>query len=138
MRAMGPTMLLRLFIIFAAVPLLELYLLLAVGQRIGAAWTVALVLFTAALGAYLSKSQGLKTLERMRESLRRGVVPAAELVEGALILLAGVLLLTPGFMTDAAGFSLLLPPLRRHILRLVQKKLEHRTRRMYIDIDHHH
>lgn len=130
-------MLLRLFLLFATIPLLELYLLLAVGQRLGPAWTIALVLATAALGAYLSKSQGLKTLERMRENLSRGVAPAGELVSGALILMAGVLLLTPGFLTDAAGFCLLIPPLRQRIIRLVQHKLKQRTRRTYIDIDHH-
>ncbi len=130
-------MLLRLFFLFAAIPLLELYLLLAVGQRVGPAWTIALVLVTAALGAYLSKSQGLKTLERMRESLNRGVAPAGELVNGALILLAGAFLLTPGFLTDTVGFSLLIPPLRQRVIRLVQRKIEVRTRRTYIDIDHH-
>jgi UPF0716 protein FxsA len=130
-------MLFRLIIIFAAIPLLELYLLLAVGQRLGPVWTIALVLATAALGAYLSKSQGLRTLERMRENMSRGVAPAGELVSGALILLAGVLLLTPGFLTDAAGFCLLIPPLRQRIIQLVQRKLMERTNRMYIDIDHH-
>lgn len=129
-------MLPRLFIFFAAVPLLELYLLLAVGQRLGAAWTILVVLLTAALGAYLSKSQGLKTLERMRESLRRGQVPATELVEGALILLAGAFLLTPGFLTDAVGFSLLMPPVRRRLLRLAHAKLAQKARHVYIDINH--
>lgn len=130
-------MLFRLFFLFAAIPLLELYLLLTVGQRLGPAWTIALVLATAALGAYLSKSQGLKTLERMRESLHRGVVPAGELVNGALILLAGAFLLTPGFLTDAAGFCLLVPPLRRRIIGLVQRRIEARAGRSYIDMDHH-
>lgn len=130
-------MLFRLIILFAAIPLLELYLLLAVGQRLGPVWTIALVLATAALGAYLSKSQGLRTIERMRENMSRGVAPAGELVSGALILLAGVLLLTPGFLTDAVGFCLLIPPLRQRIIHLVQRKLMERTNRMYIDIDHH-
>ncbi|EGJ49761.1 FxsA family protein [Desulfocurvibacter africanus] len=130
-------MLFRLIILFAAIPLMELYLLLAVGQRLGPVWTIALVLATAALGAYLSKSQGLRTIERMRENMSRGVAPAGELVSGALILLAGVLLLTPGFLTDAVGFCLLIPPLRQRIIRLVQRKLVERTTRTYIDIDHH-
>jgi UPF0716 protein FxsA len=130
-------MLFRLIFLFAAIPLLELYLLLAVGQRLGPAWTIALVLATAALGAYLSKTQGLRTLERMRENMSRGVAPAGELVNGALILLAGVLLIVPGFLTDAVGFCLLIPPLRRRFIRLVQRKLVERTSRTYIDIDHH-
>lgn len=131
-------MLPRLFILFAVLPLLELYLLLEAGRRIGAPMTILIVLVTAALGAYLSKSQGLKTLERMRESLRRGQAPAAELIEGALILLAGVLLLAPGFLTDTAGFLLLIPPARRRILRLVAGKLEEKTRSVHIDVDYHY
>jgi len=131
-------MLLRLFILFIAGLLLELYVLLAVGQRIGASWTMVALLSTAALGVYLAKSQGLRTLERMRESMRQGIAPAEEMVDGALILLAGVALVTPGFLSDAAGFALLIPAVRRRLLKLVRKKLQARTTRTYIDIDHHY
>lgn len=105
-----------LFLAFLLVPLAEIYVLIQVGGLIGALPTVALVVFTAVLGATLIRSQGLSTLARMRAAADRGEVPAVEIMEGVCLLVAGAMLLTPGFVTDSLGFVLLVPPLRRSII----------------------
>ncbi|MBU0498996.1 MAG: FxsA family protein [Gammaproteobacteria bacterium] len=97
-------------------PLLELYLLIEAGSFIGALPTILLSLFTAALGGYLMRRQGIATAFRARISLERGEVPALEMLEGAVVFLAGVALLLPGFFTDALGFLALIPPLRQLVL----------------------
>lgn len=102
-----------LFLVFLLVPLVEIYLLIKVGSIIGALPTVFMVVFTAVLGAFLLRLQGFATLAQFQRSLAQGELPATTLIEGALLLLAGALLLTPGFFTDAVGFILLVPPLRR-------------------------
>ena len=110
-----------LFLFFLLVPLLEIYLLIKVGGVIGAFPTVFLVVFTAILGAWLLRLQGFATLARVRATLAQGGIPALEMLEGAVLLAAGALLLTPGFFTDALGFALLIPALRRAlILRLMK------------------
>lgn len=103
----------RLFLLFTLVPAIELYLLLVIGSWIGPGATVALLLGTGALGAWLARSQGARVLFELSEGLRRGESPAPRLVEGALVLLGGLLLLTPGVLTDALGIALLAPPTRR-------------------------
>jgi UPF0716 protein FxsA len=103
-------------LLFVGVPLLELYFLIQVGAEIGAIRTIGLSILTAFLGAGLVKMQGFGVLMRVREASERGEVPALELLNGALILVAGLLLLLPGFFTDAVGFLLLVPPLRRRIV----------------------
>lgn len=105
-----------LFLAFLLVPLAELYVLIKVGSVIGALPTVGLVIFTAVLGAILIRAQGLATVARIRASMDRGEVPAVEMLEGACLLVAGALLLTPGFVTDTVGFLLLLPMLRRNMV----------------------
>ncbi len=111
-----------LFLLFLVVPLLEIYLLIKAGGVIGALPTVALVVFTAVLGAFLLRLQGLSTMNRMRANMMRGRVPTLEILEGAALLLAGGLLLTPGFFTDAIGFLLLIPPLRRYwLLKIIDR-----------------
>jgi len=92
-----------LFLLFLLVPLVEIYFLIQVGKVIGAGWTVFFVVFTAVLGAALLRVQGLSTLNRVQRSLERGRLPAVELLEGLMLLVAGALLLTPGFVTDAIG-----------------------------------
>jgi len=104
-----------LFIIFLLVPLLEIYLLIKIGSQIGAIATIALVLFTAALGVFLLRLQGLATITKVRNSVDQGELPAVALLEGLLLLIAGALLLTPGFFTDAIGFLFLTPQVRSHI-----------------------
>jgi len=104
-----------LFILFLLVPLLEIYLLIEIGSQIGAIATIALVLFTAALGVFLLRLQGLATITKVRNSVDQGELPAVALLEGLLLLIAGALLLTPGFFTDFIGFLFLTPQVRSHI-----------------------
>lgn len=104
-----------LLILFLLVPLIEIYFLIRVGDVIGAGWTVFLVVFTAVLGVWLLRMQGLSTLYRVQASLERGELPATAMLEGMLLLVAGALLLTPGFVTDTIGFLLLIPPLRSRL-----------------------
>ncbi len=112
---MSPFALLFLLLIIG-IPVLELYVLIEVGSEIGAFSTIYLVIFTAALGIWLVRRQGLSVLARVRASVERDEAPALEMVEGALLLVAGLTLLIPGFVTDAVGFLLLIPPLRRLIV----------------------
>lgn len=101
-----------LFLVFLIVPFLEIYLLIEVGGVIGALPTILLTVFTAILGAALVRMQGISTLMRMQQSAASGQLPARELFDGACLLIAGALLLTPGFFTDTIGFLLLTPPFR--------------------------
>ena len=107
---------LLLLLVFVAAPLIELYLLIEVGSVIGALPTIALSIFTALLGGALVRVQGFRVLFRAQSSLEKREVPAFELIEGALLLLVGLALLLPGFVTDAVGFLLLVPPLRRRLI----------------------
>ncbi len=109
-------MLQSLFLSFLIVPLVEIYLLIKVGGLIGAGPTVFMVVFTAVLGAFLIRLQGISTMNRVREMLMRGEIPAIEVMEGLVLLVSGALLLTPGFFTDTLGFLGLVPPLRRHLI----------------------
>ena len=112
-----------LLLLFFTVPLVEIYVLLEVGGVIGALPTVGLVVLTAVIGAGLIRAQGLATLGRVQAELDRGELPAVGIVEGFLLLVAGALLLTPGFVTDTLGFLVLIPPLRR---RAIEASLEKR------------
>ena len=105
-----------LLVLFVTVPLLEIYLLIQVGSVIGAPLTILLVVVTAVIGAFLVRFQGLSTLHRVQTTLARNELPAGPLLEGALILLAGALLLTPGLVTDAIGFVCLIPPWRQTLV----------------------
>jgi UPF0716 protein FxsA len=108
-------MLFRLFLLFLIVPVIEIYLLIEVGSLIGAIPTVAILLLVSLLGAYLVRSQGFRIFLQVREELARGRVPAAQLLDGALVLFGGVLLMTPGFFTDFLGIFFLIPATRRLI-----------------------
>ena len=113
-----------LFLLFLLVPLVEIYFLIKVGNSIGAIPTIALVVFTALLGAMLLRFQGWATLTRSRQVMAQGQLPALEMLEGLLLMFAGALLLTPGFFTDAIGFVFLLPPLRQALIRWFLSKSE--------------
>ena len=108
-----------LFVLVLLVPFAEIYLLLLVGGIIGALPTIFLVVFTAALGAWLLRQQGFATFRRFQENLAQGVIPAYEMIEGPLILVGGALLLTPGFIADIVGFACLIPSLRKKIAQYV-------------------
>ena len=103
-------------IIFMLVPIVEMWILIEVGGWIGALPTIALVVLTATLGLSLLKRQGLSTLMSARRKMAEGSIPASELVSGVMIAVGGALLLTPGFVTDAIGFALLIPQTRQWLL----------------------
>ena len=110
-------MALRLLILFIALPIVELFLLIKIGGVIGFFPTIALVILTAVIGSQLVRRQGLTVLARIRESQARGEMPALPMLDGAALLFAGFMLLTPGFISDALGFVLLVPGLRQQIAR---------------------
>ena len=98
--------------LFLAIPIVEIYLLIQVGEVIGAGWTILLVVLTAVIGVWLLRIQGLSTLTRAQQKLQENQLPARELLEGMALVVAGAFLLTPGFFTDTIGFLLLFPPTR--------------------------
>ena len=105
------------FLLFLFIPFVEIYLLLKIGAIIGALPTIFLVVFTAILGAWLLRRQGLSTWQRFQTNLAKGALPAYEMIEGPILLVGGALLLTPGFFTDVLGFACLVPSLRRKFAR---------------------
>ncbi|MDQ3973884.1 MAG: FxsA family protein, partial [Actinomycetota bacterium] len=110
-------MALILFLLFLLVPILELAVILRVGQVIGAWWTLAALVSASVAGAALVKREGRGTWRRFRAALDAGHLPAEEVVDGALLLVGGVLMLTPGFITDIVGLLLAAPPSRRFVNR---------------------
>ncbi len=106
-----------LFMLFLVVPFVEIYLLIEVGRRIGSLATIFLLVFTAVLGALLVRMQGMHTYIQIQQAVNEGRMPAVEMIEGVMIMVAGMLLLTPGFATDTIGFLLLIPVARRGIIR---------------------
>lgn len=111
-----------LFLIFLIVPLIEIYLLLVVGAVIGPLPTIAIVVLTAVLGAWLLRIEGFQTWFRLQQSLAQGKIPALEIVEGPILLVGGALLLTPGFFTDFLGFLCLFPATRRRIAQYILRR----------------
>jgi UPF0716 protein FxsA len=109
--------------IFLAVPIIEIYLLIQVGQVIGALWTILLVVMTAVIGVWLLRIQGLSTLMRAQQKMQTGELPAREMLEGMGLVVAGALLLTPGFFTDVVGFLLLFPPTRIWLVSRMAAKM---------------
>ena len=114
----------KLALLFVIVPLLELALLIQIGQVVGFLPTMALVVLTGVTGAWLARLEGLKTLWKLRDDLARGQLPGQAIMDGMSILVGGALLLTPGILTDIVGFSLLLPLTRHAIQRRVRERLE--------------
>lgn len=102
-------MFLRLFLLFATITLLELALIIEVGRHLGVGTTILLILFTAIIGAYLAQTQGLSILKKIQLELNQGQLPSNQLLEGLLVLIGAILLLTPGFLTDTLGFLCILP-----------------------------
>lgn len=106
---------------FIVVPALEIGLFILAGKTIGGFTTIALIIATGILGAFLAKQQGLGVLRKMQEQMRFGYPPGEALIEGVCVLFGGLLLLTPGFVTDFAGLLLILPPTRRMIQPVLLK-----------------
>ena len=109
-------------ILFIVVPLVELYLIIEVGSVIGALWTVLLVVLTAVIGVSLLRIQGFNTLNRARQNMEMGTLPAMEMMEGMMLAVGGALLITPGFITDTLGFLCLIPATRRGMIRYLMRR----------------
>lgn len=114
----------KLLALFILVPLAELFLFATLGKQLGWDKTIAIVILTAIIGAALTKSQGRSAMAKLRSALNEGRMPHQEATDGILILIAGAVLLTPGFLTDAVGFSLLIPPVRALIRGRLASKLK--------------
>lgn len=112
----------KLLALFTVVPLVELALLLFVGSKIGPWPTFAIVLITGIAGSVLARREGLRAWRKIQDTLNAGQLPANDMVEGLLIVVAGALLLTPGMLTDVAGLSLLVPPVRARVREYLQSR----------------
>lgn len=106
-----------IFFLFITVPLLELYVLIEVGSGIGGIATIALCLFTAALGGFLIRIQGIRTLLSAQQQVAQGSLPAEHALHGIFLAIAGLLLFLPGFITDSLGFLLLIPAVRKLLMK---------------------
>lgn len=127
-------MFLRLFFIFALVPIIEVWLLIKVGRVIGALPTVAILLIISMIGAWLAKSQGFRTIAAIRDELAAGQRPAAHFLDGALILTGGIMLLVPGFFTDFIGLFFLIPTTRVILKRWLRTWLEQKLLRSKVTV----
>ena len=116
----------RLLLLLTVVPFVELTILLRLGERLGWEPTLALVILTGVLGAYLARREGLKVLTRMQRDLAAGTPPAGAVIDAVMILVSGVFLVTPGVLTDLCGFALLIAPVRRWIGRRVADAIKKR------------
>lgn len=119
----GQSLLFKLFLLFAILPIVEIAILINVGEHIGGWYTVAIVILTAFAGAHLVRQQGLSTLMQAQQKMQSGTIPGQEMAEGLLLVIAGVLLVTPGFITDGIGFLLSLPITRPLIAKGLVKHL---------------
>jgi len=121
-------------LIFIIVPLLELMVIIGVSSRIGLGWTFLSLLLISVAGAALARREGYSAVARIREDVRDGAMPADSLIDGALVLAGALMLLTPGYITDAAGLLLLLPPVRRPVRALVRRRIRRAVKRRVITI----
>jgi UPF0716 protein FxsA len=119
----------RLFILFTLVPIIEVYLIIKTGQIIGPLPTVLLLLAISAAGAWLVRTQGFQTMRNIQYELAAGRLPAGQLMDAAMVLVGGVLLLTPGFFTDLLGIFFLIPVTRSLIKQLIGRWLQQRLDR---------
>jgi UPF0716 protein FxsA len=116
-------LLVPLLVLFVVIPLVEIYVIIQVGQAIGALWTIALLVADSVLGSILMRSQGRAAWRRFNEAVAAGRVPAREVLDGVLVIFGGALLLTPGFVTDVFGLLFLLPPTRAVIRRVLVRRV---------------
>jgi len=117
-------MFVRLFLVFTSVSLLEIFVLVKVGGFLGAWPTVALVIITALIGSSLVRSQGLQLVKQLQQRMAHGEMPGQQLIEGVMLLMTGVLLVTPGFVTDFSGLLLLQPKIRAGIANIILEKVK--------------
>ncbi len=124
----------KLFLIFVLIPVIELSLLIKVGSIIGTMNTIVIIILTAVIGAYMVRLEGLGVMYRIQKNMLEGVFPAEELINGMMILIAGALLLTPGFFTDAIGFLMVFPASRNVIKKIVRTYIEKKMSSMDVEI----
>ena len=110
------------FLIFLAIPALEIFLMIKIGGKIGALSTISLVFFTAVIGVYFAKIEGIKTIRSGFLNLYQNKTPIYEIISGASIAIAAILLIIPGFFTDTVGFLLLIPITRKFLINLLVRK----------------
>ncbi len=113
-----------LILLFTILPALELALLINVGGHIGMGNTLTIIILTGVIGAYLARLQGFFVLKKIQESINQGQMPSSQLLDGLMILAGGIFLLTPGFITDATGFLLLIPWTRSLLKMVIKRKFE--------------
>jgi UPF0716 protein FxsA len=114
----------KLFFLFTLIPVIELALLIEIGSKIGILNTVVIVILTAIIGAYMVRTEGMGVMYRIQQNMKDGMFPGEELISGAMILVAGALLLTPGFFTDIIGFLMVIPVSRKYIGDIIKKYIE--------------
>lgn len=114
----------RLFLLFTVVPLIELYLLIAVGRVLGPVATIGLVVLTGAVGAWFARLEGARVIRRWQEAMARQQMPKDGVIDGFLIFIGGLMLITPGILTDVAGLSMVMPPTRRLIAGVLRTWVE--------------
>jgi UPF0716 protein FxsA len=122
-----------LVVLFLLIPLAELYVIIQVAHAFGALNTIALLILVSAVGAWLVKREGLGVWRRFQRQVEAGVVPSKEIADGLMILLAGALLMTPGFLSDIAGILLLLPPVRAAVRAVVMRRAARRAGIIWVD-----
>ena len=130
-------MFLKLFLAFTLIPAAEIYLLIEIGSVIGALNTLLIIIFTGMAGAYLARLEGMRTFLKIQSSLQQGSMPAEEMIDALIILVAGIVLLTPGFLTDITGLLLLIPQVRFFVKRWLRKKFDQWTNTQTINVTYH-
>lgn len=131
-------MLFKLFLCFTLIPVMELYLLIKVGTIVGGFNTILLVILTGFIGAWLARMEGMSTMLKLRTNLAQGLMPAEEIIDAVIIFAAGIVLLTPGLITDVIGLLLLWPPSRNRFKQLLRKKFDEMQLKGDINITRFH
>ncbi len=131
-------MLLKLFLCFTLIPVFELYLLIKIGGVIGGFNTILLVIATGFAGAWLARMEGMNTMMKLRTNLQQGLMPAEELIDAVIIFAAGIVLLTPGLITDVFGLALLWPVTRNKFKQMLRRKFDEMRLRGNINITRFH
>ncbi len=129
-------MLFRLLLLLTVVPLVELMILLRIAKWINWEYTIALVIVTGIIGAWLARREGIKTFLKIQTDLQSGVAPASTMIDGVLILVAGAFLVTPGVLTDVCGFCLLIAPIRTRIRKKLAEAFQSRIVTLHPTHDH--
>jgi len=114
----------KLFLLFTLIPVIELSLLIEIGSYIGIMNTIVIVILTAIVGAYMVRMEGMSVMYNIQRNMQEGMFPGEELISAAMILVAGALLLTPGFFTDIIGFLMVIPVTRKYITNLIKKYIK--------------